>query len=144
MFTIFDGKPAEKPRKYSITSNVEPEEVEKITFPPSTELIQDEYKHEDNKLGLVYIFYSTADKQSMELLKEALSDQEYEVPSENTIEITTRAAVLDAFQRSKLNDYYSRLSVFCSFYLLIHCVIHILVAIEINKFKLQYILCTYR
>lgn len=93
--------PSEKPRKYSASHYVDPDDIEKITVPPSTELIPDEYKHDDNTKGLVFIFHSTRDEENKKLLTKAFSDQDYNVPQENIYRMSTKELVMDTIKESE-------------------------------------------
>ncbi|KAF5290289.1 hypothetical protein FQR65_LT11623 [Abscondita terminalis] len=52
-------------------------EEEKIHFPPSTELIADEYEHKEPTKGVVLIFHSKFDVKNKDVLVETLSKHNY-------------------------------------------------------------------
>ncbi|KAF2881841.1 hypothetical protein ILUMI_24342 [Ignelater luminosus] len=89
----------EKPRKYSAAYNFDQDDIEEIKVPPSTELIPDEYEHEDNTKGLVFIFHSSRDEVNVELLTTAFSDQGYNVPLENIYRMSTKEFVMNTIKK---------------------------------------------
>ncbi|KAF2881840.1 hypothetical protein ILUMI_24341 [Ignelater luminosus] len=90
---------SEKPRKYSAVHNFDQDDIEKIKVLTSTELIPDEYEHEDNTKGLVFIFHCSRDEENKKVLTKAFSDQGYNVSLENIYRMSTKEFVINTIKK---------------------------------------------
>ncbi|KAF5287191.1 hypothetical protein FQA39_LY16010 [Lamprigera yunnana] len=79
-------------------------EIEKIHIPPSTELIPDEYEHEDNRNGLVLIFYSKYDENSKQVIAQEFNYQGYDVSEDNIFKLSTKNQVLGELSAVSTGD----------------------------------------
>ncbi|KAF5280995.1 hypothetical protein FQA39_LY05200 [Lamprigera yunnana] len=79
-------------------------EIERIHIPPSTELIPDEYEHEDNRNGLVIIFYSKYDEESKQVIAQEFTNQGYNVNEDNVFKLSNEEPSTGRFKRSDNKD----------------------------------------